>query len=267
MTLTCTQQTYVIFLTEMGGGWVERHLPTVIRHILSLLSSPKATSTHIDAVYSRKCVSFILRSTFGQLLGEPAQFVAAKHLCQFLSQTIASSGGGGGGGGGVGGGEGLRSEDRDYETGEGGGGGGGEKEKGSTSLSQQQHMVICAILEIGFLVFNLNTAALPLVVSDTVGGVAGGEGPDASNGGFVRQPPLFFALNGVLLMPQQAVRLAGAWCLRCVGLALPSQLSFLVTHCLSQLREPRRQTQVKELQDLINAMLVFCNKHGDVAVQ
>ena len=232
-------QAYVIFLTEMGGGWVERHLSTVVSHTLSLLSSPKATSTHIDAVYSRKCISFILRSTFSQLLGESAQFVAAKYLCQFVSQTIASAGKGGGSGGG------SKSEDDLNE------GGGGDRDKGlssNTVAAQQQHMVICAILEVGFLVFNLNTAALPLVVSDTIpgGGVEPGSDPSMMGGGSSgRQPPLFSALSSILLMPQLAVRLAGVWCLRCVGLALPSQLSYLVTHYLSQLSSPRHQNQVK----------------------
>ena len=241
-------QAYVIFLTEMGGGWVERQLPIVTRHILSLLSSPKATSTHIDAVYSRKCVSFILRSTFGQLLGESAQFVAAKHLCQFLSETFSSYGVDIANAGG------LRSEDGDHETGISSGGGSDKEGKGSSSQQQQQqHMVICGVLEIGFLVFNLNTAALPLLVSDAVVGVdgeAGPESPGASDGGksigLARHSPLFLALNSILLMPQLAVRLAGAWCLRCVGLALPSQLCFLVTLYLSQLGESRRQTQVCE---------------------
>jgi len=218
---------------------VERHLATVVSHTLSLLSSPKATSTHIDAVYSRKCISFILRSTFGQLLGESAQFVAAKHLCQFISQTITSARKGGGAGGG------SKSEEE-----LGGGGGGGDRDKSSSSstvAAQQQHMVICAILEVGFLVFNLNTAALPLVVSDSIpGGGEPGADPAAIMGGSSsgRQPPLFSALSSMLLMPQLAVRLAGVWCLRCVGLALPSQLSFLVTHYLSQLSSPRHQNQV-----------------------
>ncbi len=97
--------------------------------------------------------------------------------------------------------------------------------------------MICAILEVGALVFNLNTAALPLVASDVGGGAGGG---DSSK----QQPPLFAALNGILVMPHLAPRLAAAWCLHCVSLALPSQLSHLVTHCLAQLRDHRRQTQV-----------------------
>ncbi len=220
---------------------MERHLPTVVKQILHLLSSPKTTATHIDAVYSRKCVSFILRSTFGQLLGESAQFVAAKHLCQFVvSQTVASSNKGGAVGA-------FRSEEEVAD------GGGGDKEKGAAS-SQQQHMVICAILEVGFLVFNLNTAALPLVVSDAIaGGGVGLEAATVSGGGsdLSRQPPLFLALNSVLLVPHLAVRLAGVWCLRCVGLALPSQLSYLVTHCLTQLNGPKQQNQVRIISKTI----------------
>ena len=229
----------------MGGGWVERHLRAVVGHILSLLSSHKATSTHIDAVYSRKCISFILRSTFGQLLGESAQFVAAKHLCQIISQAVVSINKGSSTG------SASRIEERDHDNGEGG----GDKEKGASSgaaAAQLHHMVICAILEVGFLVFNLNTAALPLVVSDAIiggggGGVGGGgAGPDSSLvSSTSRQPPLFSALNSVLMIPQLAVRLAGVWCLRCVGLALPSQLSYLVTHCLTQLSGPKQQNQVR----------------------
>jgi hypothetical protein len=221
---------------------VERHLPTMTQHILSLLSHPKATSTHIDAVYSRKCVSFILRSVFGQLLGESAQFIAAKHLCQLIIQTTATSGTGS---------RGHRSEvtGREAEDGSTATGGGSEREGRDRSSShllsqqqQQQHGVICAILEVGALVFNLNTAALPLVVSD--GSVVGGRDQEDDPSCSRQQPPLFAALNGILALSQLAPRLAAAWCLHCVSIALPSQLCFLVTHCLKQLRDPRKQTQV-----------------------
>ena len=213
---------------------MERHLPTVTQHILSLVSHPKATPTHIDAVYSRKCVNFILRSVFGQLLGESAQYLAAKQLCQLIIQTVTSGGGGGGGlpqssraqrsDGGDEGGVGGRDE--------GGGAMGGGRERTASQLQtqQQQHVVICAILEVGALVFNLNTAALPLVASDSGGGGGGDSQQD---------PPLFTALNHTLRMPQLAARLAGAWCLHCVSLALPSQLCTLVSHCLAQLQDPR----------------------------
>ena len=233
-------QAYVIFLTEMGGGWVERHLPTMTQHILSLLSHPKATATHIDAVYSRKCVSFVLRSVFGQLLGESAQFIAAKHLCQLIIQTTGTSS------------RGQRSEVMGREAEDGNAGGGNGEREGrdrssshlQTQQQQQQHVVICAILEVGALVFNLNTAALPLVASDGV--MAGGRGheDDPAPSSKQQQPPLFAALNSILMLPHLAPRLAAAWCLHCVSLALPSQLCYLITHCLDQLRDPKKQTQV-----------------------
>lgn len=242
-THTHTMQAYVIFLTEMGGGWVERHLPTMTQHILSLLSHPKATATHIDAVYSRKCVGFVLRSVFGQLLGESAQFVAAKHLCQLIIQTTAASGGQTS--------RGQRSEGVGRDSEDGNAMGGSEREGRDRSSShtqsqqhQQQHVVICAILEVGALVFNLNTAALPLVVADTSGGGVAGGGSQGDSTSSKQQPPLFTALNNILMLPQLAPRLAGAWCLHCVSLALPSQLCYLVSHCLSQLRDPKKQTQV-----------------------
>lgn len=237
----CTQA-YVIFLTEMGGGWVEHHLSIVTQHILSLLSNAKATSTHIDAVYSRKCVSFILRSVFGQLLGESAQYIAVKHLCQFIIQGMSSVGGSGGtvsSRGSLLASKGQRTEDRPQEDG-GGVGSTNEKESRDKSSSQQHHMMICAIHEIGALVYNLNTAALPLIAADATGG-GGGDGGGGRGG---KDPPLFSALNHILVMPQLAARLAGAWCLRSISLALPSQLYFLVSHCLSQLRDPKKQTQV-----------------------
>ena len=75
----------------MGGKWLERHLPLISQSVLDLLSHPKTTSTHIDAVYSRKCVQFILRSMFGGLLSESTQLIAAIHLCKVITQLSAGS--------------------------------------------------------------------------------------------------------------------------------------------------------------------------------
>ena len=116
-------------------------------------------------------------------------------------------------------------------------------------LQQQQHMLICAILEAGALVFNLNTAALPLVVVDDMMG----EGMEDMSSS--KQPLLFSAVNSLLTMPQLAGRLAGAWCLHCVGLALPSQLSFLVGHCVAQLRNPEKHAQVRSRQGILKEIV------------
>ena len=138
-------QAYVVFLTEMGGVWVGRNLATITRHVLELVSHPKTTQSHIDAVYSRQCVGFIFRSVFGKLLGESAQFVAAKQLCQLivamLTTPTSSS---------VGGGISVGEGEQPLEGSSGGGatpGGGGEKK------TVNQHAVICSMLEIGL--FNL----------------------------------------------------------------------------------------------------------------
>ena len=225
MCFCTTPQTYIILLTEMGGGWVERNLPIITKHILELVSHPRTISTHIDAVYSRKCISFILRSVFGRLLGESAQFLAARHLCQFVSQTVASSGS-----------QPLRhqsSRDNFGERSEQASSGEKEKDKEKDRLSLQQHMVICAVLEIGALVYSLNTAALPLVIGEGGGGTFPQELVQ-------RKPPLLLAMNEVLRLQQQAPRLAAAWCMFCVGLALPSQLSTLVDFFLLQLKSSKK---------------------------
>lgn len=144
-----TVQTYVVFLTEMGGVWVERNLPTLAKHVLELVAHPKTTQSHIDAVYARKCVGFIFRSVFGKLLGESAQFIAAKHLCQLIvamsaaSSSSASSGGPGGPQGGQG------EQPLEGASGGGGGGGGGEREKDKEKKGVNQHAVVCSMLEIG----------------------------------------------------------------------------------------------------------------------
>ena len=201
---------------------MERNLPVITKHILELVSQPRTISTHIDAVYSRKCISFILRSVFGRLLGESAQFLAAKHLCQFVSQTVASS---------------LsqppKRQSSKENMSEQQGSTSGDRDKEKDRFCLQQHMVICAVLEIGALVYSLNTAALPLVTGEAGGGTSAQEL-------IQKKTPFLSAINGVLLHQQQAPRLAAAWCMFCVGLALPSQLSTLVDFCLLQLKGSQR---------------------------
>ncbi|KAF4017977.1 hypothetical protein G4228_009461 [Cervus hanglu yarkandensis] len=79
-------QAYVVFISTLGGTWLEKNFAAFLSHILSLVSQshPKATQTQIDAVCSRRCVSFILRATVGGLLGEKAQIAAAKDICQAI---------------------------------------------------------------------------------------------------------------------------------------------------------------------------------------
>lgn len=71
---------------------MERNFATFLSHVLDLVSHPRATQTHVEAVYSRRCVSFILRATVGSLLGEKAQIAAAKDICQAIGKQMKAVG-------------------------------------------------------------------------------------------------------------------------------------------------------------------------------
>ena len=64
----------------MGWLWLERNIPEFLSHVLGLVSNPRACPTHVDAVYARKCVNFILRQVIGGILSEKAQITAAKEI-------------------------------------------------------------------------------------------------------------------------------------------------------------------------------------------
>ena len=75
----------MVFISTLGGAWLEKNFAAFLSHILSLVSQshPKVTQAQSDAVCSRRCVSFILRATIGGL-GEKAQIAAAKDICQTI---------------------------------------------------------------------------------------------------------------------------------------------------------------------------------------
>lgn len=81
-----------MFVEAMGGLWLERNVSVFMNHILDLASNPKAATSHVDAVYSRKCVSFILRSVLGKMLAEKAQMSACKELCQIMLKHVNNVG-------------------------------------------------------------------------------------------------------------------------------------------------------------------------------
>lgn len=70
----------MVFISSLGSSWLEANLPAVLSLLMDLACHPKATQTAVDAAVTRRCVSFILRSTLGSLLGEKAQTNAAKQL-------------------------------------------------------------------------------------------------------------------------------------------------------------------------------------------
>ena len=76
----------------MGGVWLERNIVEFTNHILYLVANPRASPTHVDAVYARKCVLFILTSAIGGILGDKAQISAAKEICQVISKFMNTLG-------------------------------------------------------------------------------------------------------------------------------------------------------------------------------
>jgi hypothetical protein len=90
-----SSQAYVEFIKIVGGPWLERNLSPVLNHILELVAKvaqPKVATSHVDAVYSRKCVSFILRSVLGKLLSEKAQTSALKEITLIVTKHLAVMG-------------------------------------------------------------------------------------------------------------------------------------------------------------------------------
>ena len=94
-----------------------------------------------------------------------------------------------------------------------------------------QHILVCAMLEVGRLVQAVNTAALPLLVGDNT---STSQDADSCTSG---KGILIETLDLVLRSTSMAARLAAAWCMRCIAKALPSQLCNLVTTCLTKLEQ------------------------------
>ncbi|CAH2054631.1 unnamed protein product, partial [Iphiclides podalirius] len=86
----CVTHAYVVFVQNMGGVWLERNMTTFLTHVLDLVANPKAASSHVDAVYSRKCINYILRNTLGKMLGEKAQASACKEIIQIVAKQMNS---------------------------------------------------------------------------------------------------------------------------------------------------------------------------------
>uniref|UniRef100_A0A671T7H5 HEAT repeat containing 5B n=1 Tax=Sinocyclocheilus anshuiensis TaxID=1608454 RepID=A0A671T7H5_9TELE len=176
-------QAYVVFVTTLGGQWLERNFAVFLSHLLELVAHPRATQTHVEAVYSRRCVSFALRASLGGLLGEKAQIAAAKEICLAISKQ-------------------MRAVVNDPSS---------ENRAGAADVSASQHVMVCALKELGSLVQSLSATASPLIQEPSVG--------------------LLETVTSVLLHPSMAARLAAAWCLRCVAVALPHQLTPLLERC------------------------------------
>ncbi|XP_046389044.1 HEAT repeat-containing protein 5B [Ischnura elegans] len=181
---------YVETLRRLGGPWLSRNLGAVLSHVLELVSGPKAASSHVDAVHSRRCVAYLLRSTLGHCLGEAQQVLALMEL----TSTVRKH---------------MEAMDPSPEN---------AKESNQETLFGQ-HLLVCALQEMGSLLLALSTSASTVLL-------------DA-------QLALVDTVVSVLLHPCQAPRLAAAWCLRCVGVAVPSQVTPLIDRCVEGIESMR----------------------------
>ncbi|XP_067152803.1 HEAT repeat-containing protein 5A isoform X5 [Apteryx mantelli] len=139
-------QAYVVFVSTLGGQWLERNFSAFLSHILDLVSQshPKAIQTQMDAICCRRCVSFILRATVGGLLGEKAQIAAAKEICQAiwkLKKVVDAA-----------------MSDSNLET-----------RITTTDVTASQHVLVCTLQELGSLIHGLGTTAAPLLQDSSAG--------------------------------------------------------------------------------------------------
>ncbi|XP_023717362.1 HEAT repeat-containing protein 5B isoform X2 [Cryptotermes secundus] len=181
---------YVIFVQILGGVWLERNITTLLTHVLDLVANPKAASSHVDAVYSRKCINFILRSVLGRMLGEKAQASACKEIAHIVIKQ-------------------MNSIDFNPEN---------AKDCNQETLFSQ-HLLVCALQEMGSITLGLGTTASNLLTDQSLS--------------------LIEAVMAVLVHPCQAARLAAAWCLRCICVAVPSQITPLIDRCVEGIENMR----------------------------
>ncbi|NXG34525.1 HTR5A protein, partial [Dromaius novaehollandiae] len=139
-------QAYVVFVSTLGGQWLERNFSAFLSHILDLVSQshPKAIQTQMDAICCRRCISFILRATVGGLLGEKAQIAAAKEICQAiwkLKKVVDAA-----------------MSDSNLET-----------RITTTDVTASQHVLVCTLQELGSLIHGLGTTAAPLLQDSSTG--------------------------------------------------------------------------------------------------
>ncbi|XP_078089813.1 HEAT repeat-containing protein 5A isoform X2 [Mustelus asterias] len=214
-------QAYVVFVSTLGGQWLEQNFAALLAHILELVSHPKATQTQIDAICCRHCVSFILRASVGNLLGEKAQIAAAKEICQAVDKQKKAVD--------------AAMSDSNIET-----------KMGTMDVSASQHVLVCALQELGSLVQGLGSTAAPLLQDSTIG--------------------VLDKVTSVLLHPSISARLAAAWCLRCFAVALPSEVSPLLDRCTERLSALRSSPEAVTGYSFAVAALLGAVQHCPLGI-
>lgn len=127
---------YGSLIHHMGTVWIEKHVSLLISQVLDLLNGPRASTSHVEAVYSRKCVHFILTCMLGKMLSEKTQALALKELINCI---------------------------RKYNT------------QGTSSTNEVsidcQHALICALDQTGSLIERLGTSSTCLLNDPSIGAI------------------------------------------------------------------------------------------------
>ncbi|KAL4613050.1 HEAT repeat-containing protein 5A [Arapaima gigas] len=183
-------QACVVFISSLGSEWLEVNFPAFLMPVLELVAHPRTTQTLSDSACCRRSVSFILRATLGSMLGPNAQIAAAKEICSIVDKQKKTV-------------DAARNDDS-VDT-----------KLNITDVAASQHMLVCALQELGSLLQGLGSSADSLLQDHSA--------------------RVLDTVTSVLLHPSVSVRLAAAWCLRCIAVALPAQLSVLVDRCVERL--------------------------------
>uniref|UniRef100_A0A8B9LQ12 HEAT repeat-containing protein 5A n=1 Tax=Astyanax mexicanus TaxID=7994 RepID=A0A8B9LQ12_ASTMX len=178
-------QACVVFISTLGRAWLEANFSPLLSLLMELVSHTRATQSPADAICCRRCVSFILRASVGSLLGEKAQIAAAKEICLAISKQKKA----------------VCEAVSNWMS--------------STDVGTSQHVLVCALLELGSVLQDLRSSAAPLLHDSSIG--------------------MLDTVLSVLLHPSVSARLAAAWCLRCVAVAIPAQVAVLLDRCSERL--------------------------------
>lgn len=82
----------MVFISTLGGAWLEVHFSSLLSLLMELVCDPRVSQNLAEAVFCRRCVSYILRASVGSLLGEKAQIAVAKELCLAISKQKKAAG-------------------------------------------------------------------------------------------------------------------------------------------------------------------------------
>lgn len=191
--------TYIYFANQMGYEWIEKNIAILLNHLFEMLTNPKAVSTHLDAIHSRRCITFIIKLLIGTYITEKGQFLAIKELVRIISQYAQ-----------IGHLNSKAANTKFTDT---------DKTASTTDIQLAQHVLVVSLLELGTLINQLGASCLSIL----------------------NDSQLCLVENVCLVInhPAHVVRLSSAWCIRCICLAVNSQLTPLIERSLERLETLR----------------------------